>query len=61
MAVVDGYNACVYVDPTPDLMESLKKRQQEDQKKLALLAELKGKPNTTLDGKTVQVLALIHI
>mgnify|MGYP002576181244 CR=1 FL=1 len=54
MAVVDGYNACVYVDPTPDLLESLKKRQQEDQKKLALLAELKGKPNTTLDGKTVQ-------
>ncbi len=54
MAVVDGYNACVYVDPTPDLLESLKKRQQEDQKKLALLPELKGKPNTTLDGKTVQ-------
>jgi len=22
MAVVDGYNACVYVDPTPDLLES---------------------------------------
>ena len=43
MAVVDGYNACVYVDPTPDLLESLKKRQQEDQKKLALLAELNGK------------------
>ena len=51
MAVVDGYNACVYVDPTPDLLESLKKRQQEDQKKLALLAELKGKPNTTLDAR----------
>ena len=59
MAVVDGYNACVYVDPTPDLLDSLKKRQQEDQKKLALLAELKGKPNTTLDGKTVQVFANI--
>ena len=56
---MDGYNACVYVDPTPDLLESLKKRQQEDQKKLALLAELKGKPNTTLDGKTVQVFANI--
>ena len=23
MAVVDGYNACVYVDPTPDLLKSL--------------------------------------
>ena len=31
MAVIDGYNACVYVDPTPDLLKSLKKRQQEDQ------------------------------
>ena len=59
MAVVDGYNACVYVDPTPDLLKSLKKRQQEDQKKQALLQELKGKPNTTLDGKTVQVFANI--
>ena len=51
MAVVDGYNACVYVDPTPDLLKSLKKRQQEDQKKQALLQELKGKPNTTLDAR----------
>mgnify|MGYP000176219610 CR=1 FL=1 len=59
MAVVDGYNACVYVDPTPDLLESLKKRQQEDQKKQALLQELKGKPNTTLDGKTINVFANI--
>ena len=59
MAVVDGYNACVYVDPTPDLLKSLKKRQQEDQKKQALLQELKGKPNTTLDGKTIDVFANI--
>ena len=59
MAVVDGYNACVYVDPTPDLLESLKTRQQEDQKKQALLQELKGKPNTTLDGKTINVFANI--
>ena len=42
MAVIDGYNACVYVEPTPDLLKSLKKRQQEDQKKQALLQELKG-------------------
>ena len=59
MAVIDGYNACVYVEPTPDLLKSLKKRQQEDQKKQALLQELKGKPNTTLDGKTINVFANI--
>ena len=39
--------------------KSLKKRQQEDQKKQALLLELKGKPNTTLDGKTINVFANI--
>ena len=50
MAVVDGYNACVYVDPTPDLLQSLRARQKEDQKKQVLLQELKGKP-----------LSLIHI
>ena len=55
MAVIDGYNACVYVEPTPDLL----KRQQEDKKKLALLQELKGKPNTTLDGTTINVYANI--
>ena len=59
MAVVDGYNACVYVDPTPDLLQSLKARQQEDQKKQALLQELKGKPNATLDGRKINVFANI--
>ena len=59
MAVLDGYNACVYVEPTPDLLKSLQKRQQEDLKKLALLQELKGKPNTTLDGKSIHVYANI--
>ena len=56
---VDGYNACVYVDPTPDLLQSLRARQKEDQKKQVLLQELKGKPNTTLDGKTINVYANI--
>lgn len=59
MAVIDGYNACVYIDPTPDLLKTLQKRQQEDLKKLALLQELKGKTNTTLDGKTINVYANI--
>ena len=45
--------------PHPRPAQEPEKRQQEDQKKLALLAELKGKPNTTLDGKTVQVFANI--
>ena len=59
MAIIDGYNACVYIDPTPDLRKTLEKRQKEDQKKLALLQELKGKSNTTIDGKTISVYANI--
>ena len=58
-AILDGYNHCVYVEPTEDLLASLSAKQQEDIKKEALLQDLKGKPNTTLDGKTIKVYANI--
>ena len=58
-AIIDGYNGCVYVDPTPDLQETLKKKQEEDIKQKALLKGLRGQPNTTIDGKTIQVYANI--
>lgn len=59
MAIIDGYNSCIYVDPTDDLLRSLKKKQEEDQAGVALLQELKGKDNTTIDGRTVKVYANI--
>ena len=59
MAILDGYNACVYIDPTADLLETLTARQKEDEKKRALLQELKGQPNTTIDGTTIKVYANI--
>jgi phosphotransferase system enzyme I (PtsI) len=58
-AIIDGYNSCVYIEPTPDLLETLTKRRDEDYKKNALLQELKGKDNTTIDGTTVKVYANI--
>ena len=58
-AIIDGYNACIYVDPTQDLLDTLEKRRQEDMKKQALLQQLKGKPNTTIDGHTIKVYANI--
>lgn len=58
-AIIDGYNSCIYIDPTDDLLASLKKRREEDQAKLALLQELKGKDNTTIDGRTIKVYANI--
>ena len=58
-AVIDGYNSCAYIEPTEDLSKSLRKRKEKDAKQKALLQELKGKSNTTIDGKTIQVYANI--
>ena len=58
-AILDGYNSCVYIDPTQDLIDSLTKKRQEDLRQEALLQELKGKSNTTIDGRTIKVYANI--
>ncbi|MDO4632911.1 MAG: phosphoenolpyruvate--protein phosphotransferase [Eubacteriales bacterium] len=58
-AIIDGYNSCAYVEPTADLASSLKKRRDEDLKQKALLQELKGADNTTIDGTTIKVYANI--
>ena len=55
MAIIDGYNGCVYVDPTDDIMASLKAKQDEDLRQRALLQDLKKKPNVTLDGTEINV------
>lgn len=58
-AILDGYNKCVYIEPTQDLIDSLTAKHNEDLRKEALLQELKGKTNTTIDGKTIKVYANI--
>lgn len=58
-AIIDGYNSCAYIEPTGDLEKTLRKRKEKDAKQRALLQELKGKRNTTIDGKTIQVYANI--
>ena len=58
-AILDGYNSCVYVEPTQDLIDTLTAKHNEDLKKEALLKELKGKTNTTIDGRTIKVFANI--
>ncbi len=59
MAILDGYNGCVYIEPTEDLMATLKAKYDADLKKDALLQELKGKASTTIDGRSVHVYANI--
>ena len=58
-AILDGYNSCLYIEPTQDLIDTLSKKREEDLKKEAILQELKGKPSTTIDGKTIRVYANI--
>ena len=58
-AILDGYNSCVYIEPTKDLVDTLTARRNQDLGKEALLQQLKGASNTTIDGHTVKVYANI--
>ncbi len=59
LAVLDGYNHCVYVDPAPELLSNMEEKRKIDLKQEALLQGLKKKPNVTLDGQQVDVYANI--
>lgn len=57
--IIDGYNHCVYVEPTADLAATMQKKHNEDLQQRALLQGLKGKENVTLDGHHVNLYANI--
>ena len=59
LAVVDGLNGKIYVEPDAQTLEEMKKRQQAEQEKKELLQPLKGKENVTLDGKKIMLYANI--
>ncbi len=59
LAVLDGYNHCVYIDPAADLLSTMEEKQKNDLKHEALLQTLKKKPNVTLDGREIKVYANI--
>ncbi len=59
LAVLDGYNHCVYVEPAAELLAAMEEKRKEDLKQEALLQGLKKKPNVTLDGKEIKVYANI--
>ncbi len=58
-AILDGYNACIYIEPEQKIIDELSAKQAEDRKKEAELQELKGKPSQTKDGQKVRVYANI--
>lgn len=58
-AIVDGFTGEVFVSPDEETLARLQKKQQADLEEKALLQELKGKENITLDGKKINIYANI--
>ena len=59
LAVVDGFEGKVYINPEPQVLEEKKKSAAKEQEKKALLELLKGKDNVTLDGQHINIYANI--
>jgi phosphotransferase system enzyme I (PtsI) len=59
MAVVDGFEGKVYIEPNEETMAAKKKLYEEEQEKKILLEQLKGKDNVTLDGQHINLYANI--
>jgi len=59
MAIIDGKEGILYIEPSKSLLEEFEQRLEEEQRKKRLLQELKGKENITLDGTKVEVFANI--
>ena len=57
MAILDGMSGELIVDPDVDTLVKYRQIQQEFAHRRKLLHRLKGKPNETMDGHRVQVLA----
>lgn len=59
MAIVDGYEGVLIIEPDEKTIAKYKKQQDKDREKKKLLMELKGKPTVTLDGKEIMLYANI--
>ncbi|MBQ7707395.1 MAG: phosphoenolpyruvate--protein phosphotransferase [Lachnospiraceae bacterium] len=59
LAIVDGYEGKVYVEPDEDILAAKKKLLADEEEKKNLLEQLKGKENITLDGQKINLYANI--
>lgn len=59
LAIVDGMDGVIYIEPDAKTMEAMQKKQKEDMEKKALLEQLKGKENVTRSGQKVNIYANI--
>ena len=54
-AVVDGYKGCIYIEPTPEIIEAAQRQKLEETKRLQRLYMLVGMDNITVDGYRVMI------
>ena len=59
LAIVDGTQGVVYVEPDEETLASFRLRQKEEQEKKELLQTLKGQETVTVDGKKIKLFANI--
>lgn len=59
MAVVDGFNGKLIVEPEEDVLKEYEKKREEELLKRQLLSELKGKENVTKSGRKINIYANI--
>ena len=59
LGIVDGRNACIYVDPDEETLNRMQQQKKEEQEKKELLQTLKGRENITIDGKKIMLYANI--
>ncbi len=59
LAIVDGTQGVLYVEPDAETLDVYRKKQQEEQEKKALLQTLRGQDTVTLDGKKIKLFANI--
>lgn len=55
LGIVDGTNGVVYIEPDEATLSAMQEEQRKDNEKKALLQELKGKVDVTLDGKKIKL------
>jgi phosphoenolpyruvate-protein phosphotransferase len=58
-AIIDGFTGTIYMNPDKVILSIMKQKQKDDLAKRALLDELKGQKNITLDGQTIDIYANI--
>ncbi|MGN1415759.1 MAG: phosphoenolpyruvate--protein phosphotransferase [Oscillospiraceae bacterium] len=58
-AAVDGFTGKLYIEPDEKTLAVLTEKQESEKRKKALLQELKGKENITLDGTRINIFANI--